>query len=144
MDRPTLPYRTPRTLSVGEKLRFTRTITEADVSLFIGVTWDVNPYHTDESFVEKTPAKRRSAPGLLTASLFTHIGGLQGFLAKEMDLRFLAPAYIGDTFTAEAEVAQMDEESGFVMLKCRCWNNQGETVLEAEIRGYPARLEDPS
>ena len=47
MSTPTLPHRTLRTKRVGEKAAFTRTLTEADAALFIGVTWVVIPYHTE-------------------------------------------------------------------------------------------------
>jgi len=75
------------------------------------VTWEVNPYHTDDAFVIATRFERRIAPGLLlTAGLLTHIGGLWAFLSTEMHFEFVAPVYIGDTITAEAEVA--DRERG--------------------------------
>ena len=55
MNRPTLPIRTIATPKVGDKVAFRRTITEADVALFIGITWDVNPLHTDELYCNATP-----------------------------------------------------------------------------------------
>ena len=143
MDTPLLPRRIPRSPAVGEKVAFTRTITEADVALFIGVTWDVNPYHTDDSFVAGTRFGRRIAPGLLTASMLTHIGGLWAFLATEMRFEFVAPVYIGDTITATAEVAEVDESRGWVRLRCNCTNHAGSEVLRAEIIGFPGRLEQP-
>ncbi|MCW5861436.1 MAG: hypothetical protein KIS63_24295 [Caldilineales bacterium] len=96
MKPPPLPRRIPEAPVVGAKAAFTRTLTEGDVALFIGATWDVNPYHTDDSFVQATPFGRRIAPGLLTFSLLTHLGGLWAFLATEMQAEFLAPVYVGD------------------------------------------------
>ncbi len=142
METPLLPRRIFRAPVVGEKVAFTRTITEADVALFIGVTWDVNPYHTDDTFVAGTRFQRRIAPGLLTASLLTHIGGLWAFLATEMHFEFIAPVYIGDTVTARAEVVEVDASRGKVHLRCRCINSQGDEVLRAEIIGFPGRFED--
>jgi acyl dehydratase len=51
-------------------------LAEGDVSLFIGATWDVNPFDTDEQFSRQTRFGKRIVPGLLTASLLTHLGGL--------------------------------------------------------------------
>ena len=113
MSTPILPHRTLRTTQIGAKAAFTRTLTEADAALFIGVTWDVNPYHTDDSYVAQTQFGRRIVPGLLTASLLTHIGGLWAFLATEMSFEFLGPVYIGDTVTAEAEIAEISERGCF-------------------------------
>ena len=141
MKTPLMPRRMVQDAPfVGAKAAFTRTLTEADVSLFIGVTWDVNPLHTDDSYVSATPIKKRIVPGLLTASLLTHLGGLWAFLANEFHFELLAPVYIGETITAEAEVVEVSER-GKVRLKCRCLNQKGEEVLRAEINGFPGKFE---
>ena len=142
MQTPRRPKRTLQRLAVGEKAQFTRTLTEADTALFIGVTWDVNPYHTDERYAGETPLRRRIVPGLLTGSMLTHLGGLWAFLATEMHFEFLAPVYIGDTITAEAEVVAVDAERGQVRLRCRCVNEEGREVLRAEVVGFPGRFEE--
>ncbi len=141
MNSPKMPSRIPKSASVGEKGVFTRTLTEGDVSLFIGATWDVNPYHTDASFAAQTPFQQRIVPGLLTASLLTHLGGLWAFLANEMSFEFLAPVYIGETITATAEVVEADEARGWVKLACLCTNQAGVDVLQAIVTGFPGKFE---
>jgi len=141
MPTPLLPHRIPRARRVGEKVAFTRTLTEADAALFIGVTWDLNPYHTDDRYTAQTRFGRRIVPGLLTASLLTHLGGLWAFLATEMTFEFLGPVYIGDTVTAEAEIAEVSEK-GWVRLAGRVIGADGAEVLRAVIRGYPGRFEE--
>jgi 3-hydroxybutyryl-CoA dehydratase len=125
----------------GDKVAFTRTLTEADVALFIGTTWDVNPLHTDELYCAATQFKHRIVPGLFTASLLTHLGGLWAFLATEMDFHFLAPVYVGDSITSQAEVAEIDTQTGAVLLRCTCTNQQGKQVLRADVRGFPGKFE---
>ncbi len=140
-NRPVLPKRFASSPEIGEKVGFTRTITEADVALFIGTTWDVNPLHTDEVYCSQTPFKHRIVPGLLTASLLTHLGGLWAFLATEMDFHFLAPVYVGDSITATAQVRERDARTGAVVLQCTCTNQEGVEVLCGEVRGIPGRFE---
>ena len=140
MIRPTLPNRNLSNPELGAKASFRRTFTEADVALFIGTTWDVNPLHTDEIYCQATPFKRRIIPGLLTASLLTHLGGLWAFLATEMDFKFLAPVFVGDSITAEGEIAEIDAESGAVRLRCTCTNQEGKLVLRANVRGFPGKF----
>ena len=142
MKRPILPNRIPRAPRIGTKASFSRTFTEADVALFIGVTWDVNPLHTDESYSSQTRFKGRIIPGLLTASMLTHLGGLWAFLATEMNFQFLAPVYVGQTILAEFKVVELDKSRGWVRLNARCTNEQGAEVLRAEILGFPGRFED--
>ncbi len=141
MNRPTLPIRVIGKPTLGDKVAFTRTITEADVALFIGTTWDVNPLHTDAIYCADTPFRQRIVPGLLTASLLTHLGGLWAFLATEMHFHFLAPVYVGDSITAQAEVAAIDAQTGAVHLRCICSNQEGKEVLRADVHGYPGKFE---
>jgi 3-hydroxybutyryl-CoA dehydratase len=141
MERPTLPKRIPDNQNVGAKAAFTRTFTEADVALFIGVTWDINPLHTDEVYASSTPFKRRIVPGLLTASLLTHFGGLWAFVARDMFFEYTAPVHVGDSITAEAEVIESDPEKGWIRLQCRCTNQEGVEVLKAKVSGFPGIFE---
>ncbi len=142
MAAPLLPRRIPEAPVIGQKASFTRTLTEADVALFIGVTWDVNPLHTNDAYVAGTRFKRRIVPGLLTASLLTHLGGLWAFLGTEMHFEYLGAVYIGETVTAEVEVVEADEPRGWVRLACRCTTADGREVLRADIRGFPGRFEE--
>src|SRR4030043_1474577 len=135
MNRPILPKRVIGTPKLGDKAAFTRTLTEADVALFIGTSWDVNPLHTDEVYCNGTPFKHRIVPGLLPASLLTHLGGLWAFLATEMHFFYLAPVYIGDSITAEGLVAEYNAQTGEVLLRCTCTNQDGKQVLRAAVRG---------
>jgi acyl dehydratase len=135
-----LPKRIIDRLEVGSRASFTRTITEGDVAMFIGVTWDVNPYHTDETFASQTKFTHRIVPGLLTAGLITHLGGLWAFLATEMHFKFLAPVYIGDTITASAEIVEFAPERGWVRLDCECRNVSGSLVLKADVTGFPGGI----
>jgi 3-hydroxybutyryl-CoA dehydratase len=141
MNRPTLPKRIIGSPTLGDKVSFTRTLTEADVALFIGTTWDVNPLHTDEVYCSATQFKHRIVPGLLTASLLTHLGGLWAFLATDMDFHFLAPVYVGDSITANAEVAEINSQTGAVVLRCTCINQHGTQVMRADVHGFPGKFE---
>jgi len=142
MNSPVLPKRIPKRAEVGARGSFSRTITEADVALFIGVTWDVNPLHTDEIYARATRFGRRIVPGLLTASLATHLGGLWAFMATEMHFEFLGPVYVGDTITTTAEVIEAIQEKGYVRLQIECKNAEGNAVLRGETSGFPGRHEE--
>ena len=140
MDTPLLPRRTLDAPAVGQRVAFSRTLTEADTALFVGVTWDVNPYHTDDAYASAARFGRRIVPGLLTASLLTHLGGLWAFLATEMRFELVAPVYIGETITAEMEIVEIDPDRGRVRVRGRCVNREGQEVLRADISGFPGRF----
>lgn len=124
---------------VGQRYVFRRTFTEGDVSTFVGVTWDLNPYHSDETFARESGFGRRIVPGLLTGSMLTHIGGMLGFLATEMSFQFLAPVYLGETVTCEMTIAEKDEARRRVTCAVRCTNEAGALVVAARVSGFPVR-----
>lgn len=86
-----------RFVSVG------RTITEADVVLFAGISGDYNPLHTDATFAAQTPFKQRIAHGMLSASISTGLGQTLGIfegttlalMGQTFDYK--GPVFFGDT-----------------------------------------------
>jgi len=127
-------------LQVGQIFTYRRTFTEGDVSLFIGVTGDFNPYHQDEIFSKENWFGRRNIPGLLTASMVTHIGGMIGFLATEMTFQFLKPVYVGDTITCAVTVLEKDEEKRQFFCVVTYANQEGVEVLKGSFRGFPGKI----
>jgi 3-hydroxybutyryl-CoA dehydratase len=144
MTRPRITSRIPQRFAVGERVSFTRTFTDGDMALFIGATWDVNPYHTDERFAAQTRFGRRILPGLLPASMATHLGGLWGFLATAMNLEFLAPVYVGDSVTLEVEIVGIEDSRQKVRARCRWTNSDGIEVIRGSFAGYPSEREAPT
>ena len=125
-------------VAVGQTFTWRRTFTDGDVALFCGVTGDFNPYHLDEAFARESWFGRRIIPGLLTASLATHIGGLIGFLATEMFFEYLAPVYIGDTVTVTVTVIEKDEAQRSLTSAVTCVDQDGREVLTGRFSGFPA------
>ncbi len=90
--------------SVGEAFTSPgRTVTEADVVNFAGISGDYNPLHTDQTFAEKTPFKQRIAHGMLPASISTGLGQLLGIFGgttmalMSQTFQYKAPVFFGDT-----------------------------------------------
>lgn len=80
-----------------------RTVTEADVASFAGLSGDFNPLHTDATFAEKTPFGQRVAHGMLIASISTGLGQTLGIFEgttlalMEQTFQYKAPVFFGDT-----------------------------------------------
>ncbi|HOL16369.1 MAG TPA: MaoC family dehydratase, partial [Bacillota bacterium] len=62
-------------LKVGDSAELTKTISEADVYGFAGISMDFNPIHVDEEFAKTTRFKRRIVHGMLSASLISAVIG---------------------------------------------------------------------
>ena len=124
----------------GRQFVYRRTFTDGDVAMFCGVTGDFNPYHQDEVFATASPFGGRIIPGLLTASMLTHIGGLLGFLATEMHFEFLGGVAVGDTITCTVVFTERDEERRWLGGVASFVNQHGAEVLRARVRGRPGQV----
>ncbi|MGD9310612.1 MAG: MaoC family dehydratase [Desulfosarcina sp.] len=130
-------------LAVGDSDQFSKTVTEADICLFAGVTGDLNPAHIDEAYAQGTFFKTRIAHGMLSAGFVSAVIGTRlpgpGTVYMRQTLDFLAPVRIGDTVTATVEVIEKLEEKKRVRLKTICANQEGTTVLNGEALVSPPR-----
>lgn len=128
---------------VGQSASFTKTITETDVTLFAGISGDLNPMHVNESFAKNTIFKGRIAHGMLTASLFTTILGMYlpgpGSVYLEQQLKFHAPVRFQDTLTATCTVKRKLVHKKKVILDCKVTNQDGLVVIEGEALVKPPK-----
>ncbi len=125
-------------IRVGDRASFSKTLGEADVYAFAGITGDFNPVHVNKEYAGGSRFKERIAHGMLSASLIsTVIGtGLPGantiYLSQEV--KFTAPVYFGDTLTAEVEVVEKREEKRILNLKTTVVNQEGKMVVDGQAR----------
>ena len=122
-------------IKIGDKAIFGKTVTEADVFAFAGITGDFNPIHVNGEFAKNSMFGRRVAHGMLTASLvdqtLTNLGGL-GTIHMSQTVRFMAPVCIGDTVMVSSEVTSKNDEKCRMTVKSVITNQEGKTVLEGE------------
>jgi acyl dehydratase len=99
---------------VGDKATSpTRTITEADIVAFAGLSGDYNEIHTSEEFSKGNMFGRRIAHGILGLSIASGLAFQMGFLLGTVEVfrgiewEFTGAIFIGDTIHMEAEVAEV-------------------------------------
>jgi 3-hydroxybutyryl-CoA dehydratase len=130
-------------LRVGDRAEFTKTISEADVYLYAGITGDLNPAHIDEEYAKKTFFKTRIAHGMLLGGLISAVLGNKlpgpGTIYISQHLEFLAPVRFGDTVTASAEVTEIMIEEKRVRVKTSCINQDGVKVIDGEAVVSPPK-----
>jgi 3-hydroxybutyryl-CoA dehydratase len=114
---------------------FSKTLTDADVVAFAGVSGDTNPVHLDQDFAEQTQFNGRIAHGMLTASFLSTVMGTKlpgpGCIYINQSLRFEAPVRVGDTVTARVTVAKLMPERKFAELHTVCTVG-GKVVIDGE------------
>lgn len=96
------------TLSVGDSIRFSKTLTEEDVVRFATASGDTNPIHLDAESAEETRFDGRIVHGSLVAGLISAaLARLPGdVIYLSQDTEFLGPIRIGNRATALIEVAE--------------------------------------
>jgi 3-hydroxybutyryl-CoA dehydratase len=135
-------------LIIGDAAEFTKTISESDIYLFAGLTGDLNPAHINEPYAQNTFFKTRIAHGMLMAGLISAVIGMQlpgpGSIYIRQELKFLAPARIGDTITARVEVTQINSEKNRITLRTTCANQENTLVLDGEATISPPKAKKAS
>jgi 3-hydroxybutyryl-CoA dehydratase len=131
-------------IQIGQSASYAKTITEADILQFAGVSGDDNPVHINQEYAETTRFGGRIAHGMLTASLISTVVGTklpgEGAVYVSQSTQFKAPVRIGDTVTAIATVSALDPIKKRVSFATEC-RVKGQLVLEGEsVLVAPSRV----
>jgi acyl dehydratase len=108
-----------------------RTVTQADIVNFAGLTGDWAELHVNEEYAKTTPFKKPIAHGMLTMSIATGLAILTGILDGTIiafegikSWEFKRPVFAGDTVYAELKVMSREErklrggiEAGYVSVE---------------------------
>lgn len=116
-----------------------RTITEADVVHFAGVSGDFNPIHVDHQFAAATPFRKPIAHGLLGLVVSSGLS-VQHPLMRTVaflelrEWKFHKPIYFGDTVRVKSAVLEMELQGrgkrGRIAWKRSLVNHDNELVQE--------------
>ena len=120
-----------------------RTITEADVVHFAGISGDFNPIHVDHEAARAGPFGQPIAHGLLGLAIASGLGSHSpkvdtlAFLAI-LDWRFHEPIFFGDTVQLLSRVESLESKSrgrrGIVTWHRRLRNQHGKIVQEGRVQ----------
>ncbi len=118
-------------LRIGQQATFSKTIDDADILMFAGVSGDHNAIHVNEEFAATTRFGGRIAHGFLTASVISaavanHLPG-PGTVYISQELNFRAPVRPGQTVHAVVSVSAIDAVHRRVTLDTVC--RVGDTVV---------------
>ena len=133
----------PLGLRVGQRARRTQTVTAREVELYAEITGDRNPLHFDGDFAARTRFGRLVAQGGITAGMLNALVAMDmpgpGTVFMSQSLKYLAPAYLGDTLTAEIEVLGLKADKPVCQLRATIRNQDGTPLLEGECWTYTLR-----
>ncbi|MFA7293655.1 MAG: MaoC family dehydratase [Rhodocyclaceae bacterium] len=132
-------------LTPGMSASVSKTVTEADIILFAGVSTDINPAHLNEEYAKGTQFGGRIAHGMLSASFISAVLANKlpgaGTIYLGQTLKFKAPVRIGDTVTATVTVREVVVARKRCILDAVCTVN-GKPVIEGESTMYCTSEQD--
>jgi 3-hydroxybutyryl-CoA dehydratase len=122
-------------LKVGMTAVYTKTVTDADITMFAGVSGDTNPLHMSDDFADRSMFRGRVAHGMLSASFISTLIGTRlpgpGSIYMGQSLKFLAPVRPGQTVNTRATVTAINHEKSRITLHTQCMVGD-EVVIEGE------------
>ena len=111
-------------LAIGMTDVYGKTLTDADVLMFTGVSGDTNPLHQNREFAKRTQFGEPIVHGMLTASLISTLIGTRlpgpGCIYMDQSLKFTVPVRVGDTVIARVEIVELDEDRPYAILDTTC------------------------
>lgn len=128
-------------LAIGDSVAFARTLTAMDIALCAAITGDFDPLHVDEDYARGTAFGARIAHGALVLGLCSTCASLiaQRSIAAGAEgtpaslgydrVRFLRPAFVGDTLTARYTVEGLDAAARRSDSRIEVTNQHGAAVL---------------
>ncbi|WP_455373107.1 MaoC family dehydratase [Limibacillus halophilus] len=124
-------------LEAGMTAVYAKTVTEADIALFAGVSGDTNPVHLNADFAAGTMFKERIAHGMLSASFISTVFGTRlpgpGCIYLSQTLNFKAPVMIGDTVVARVTLREVNKEKKRILVDTVC-SVGDKVVLDGEAK----------
>ena len=127
-------------LTVGMAAVFGKTVTEADIMAFAGVSGDTNPIHLHADFAKASRFGERIAHGMLVLS---YAVGLVPFdpervvaLRRVGDVVFKRPVRLGDTLRVNGKVMEttdVGEDAGLVAFAWSVVNQDDRVVTRAKV-----------
>ncbi|MEM4326474.1 MAG: MaoC family dehydratase [Candidatus Pacearchaeota archaeon] len=110
--------------------------TKEDVFKFAEVSGDKNPIHLDDEYASKTIFKRRIVHGFLGASIFSKVFGMlfpgEGTIYLSQTLKFMAPMYEDEAYTAQFTVLEVIPEKHRAKIETLILDKDGKTITSGE------------
>ncbi len=128
-------------MNVGDSASFTKTMTETDVILWVGLTGDLNPIHIDQEYCKTTRFGKVLVPGVLVLGLISNVMTQVtfGHVYANQSVKFLKPVYVGDTITATGTIIEKLDAKNMVKVETKCVNQDGALVMIGEGMEYILR-----
>lgn len=112
-----------------EKVRYT----QANVDTFAQISGDNNPIHVNPEYASKSIFGRCVVHGFFAGAVFSKVFGTQwpgeGTIYLYQEMKFQAPVFVEQDYTAIFEVIELDEVKHRGTIKCTLQDAEGKVAI---------------
>ncbi len=120
----------------GDTFTHEFSFTKENVFQFAEISGDKNPIHLDDHYASQTIFKRRIVHGFLGASIFSKVFGMlfpgEGTIYMSQTLKFMAPMFEDDVYTAKFTVLEVIPEKHRAKIETLILDKEGKTITSGE------------
>jgi len=121
-------------IKTGDTYQHALMFQQVDVDAFARITGDNNPIHIDAEFASKTPFGRPIVHGFLSGAVFSKVFGTlfpgEGTIYLYQEMKFMAPVFVDQPYTAKFEVSEVNTEKHSAIIKCILENGEGKVCID--------------
>jgi acyl dehydratase len=121
-------------IKTGDTYQHELMFKQTDVDAFAKITGDNNPIHIDAEFAAKTPFGRPIVHGFLSGAVFSKVFGTlfpgEGTIYLFQEMKFMAPVFVDQPYTAKFEVTEVNTEKNMGMIKCTLENAEEKVCID--------------
>ncbi len=125
-------------LKIGMKQEFHFNITEEMMEYFCKMTGDTNPLHCSLEYANKHGFSQKVVYGMLTASFLSTLAGVylpgERSLIQSVEILFKAPVFPNDDLVLCGEVADINNEHGFITIKFSILKENNKKVCRGKMQ----------
>jgi acyl dehydratase len=137
-------------LAVGDQFSTELCFSQQDVIAFARISGDANPLHLDPDYAAQTLFKRPIMHGMLSASVFSRVLGMDfpgpGTVYLSQNLEFKAPMYVDTVYRAYFQIRSIEKSRATIETWIEDANGKltlsGEAVVLNRARLRGAKGED--
>ncbi len=125
-------------VKIGDSFSHNLVYKQEDVNTFAKITGDNNPIHWNAEYAANTPFGKPIVHGFFSASVFSMVFGTkfpgEGTVYMYQDMKFLAPVFVEQPYTAKFEVLEVNTEKHVGIIKCTLEDAHGKLVIEGTAK----------
>lgn len=126
-------------IKIGDEVSFLYELNEEKMDMFMKITGDTNPLHTDLEYAKEKGYDEKVVYGMLTSSILSTLAGIympgEYSLIHSVEINFVKPVFLSKCpLEVKAKVVEIDDRFNTIKLKYQIIDNTLEKVLRGSMK----------